>query len=95
MSMSVVTAAATTLVATGILLVWDGPSPTLQEQTSFLERVSARMESAKIIAPETHLLNRTRNRPARDGIKSKVEQRWQTAMLRLERALQEKATARR
>jgi len=100
MSMSVATAAATTLVATGILLVWDRTSPTLQEQTSFLERVSARVESAKFITPETHdvlsgVLHHTRNRPARDGIKSEVEQRWQTATLRLERVLREKATARR
>ncbi len=94
---SVKAVAATTLIVAAILLVWDRTHPTLQEQTSFLERVAARVERAKSITPETHdvlsgVLHRTRNRPARDGIKSEVEQRWQSAMLRLERALWEKKT---
>jgi hypothetical protein len=97
MSLSVATAATTTLIAAGILLVWDRAHPTLQEQTSFLERVAARVERAKSITPETHdvlsdVLHRTRDRPVRDGIKSEVEQRWTSAMLRLERALWEKRT---
>ncbi|MGE5158436.1 MAG: hypothetical protein ACM3OF_09835 [Gemmatimonas sp.] len=92
-----VAAVTTTLIAAGILLVWDRAHPTLQEQTSFLERVAGRVERAKSITPETHdvlsgVLQRTRNRPARDGIKSEVEQHWQSSILRLERALWEKKT---
>jgi hypothetical protein len=92
-----VAAVTTTLIAAGILMVWDRAHPTLQEQTSFLERVAGRVERAKSITPETHdvlsgVLHRTRNRPARDGIKSEVEQHWQSAILRLERALWEKKT---
>ena len=60
-------------------------------------RIDDRVERAKFITPETHdalsgVLHRARNRPARDGIKSEVEQHWQSAMLRLERALWEKKT---
>jgi hypothetical protein len=92
-----VAAITTTLIAAGILLIWDRTHPTLQEQTSFLERVAGRVERAKFITPETHddlsgVLHRTRSQTARDGIRSEVEQHWQSAMLRLERALWEQKT---
>ena len=94
-SMSVATASTVTLMAMGSLLFWDRTYPTLQEQTSLLERVAARVEQAKVITPETFdvlyaVLDRAHNGHFRNRADPQLEQRFQRATLHFDQALHRK-----
>lgn len=99
MSISVGTTTAVALILVGSLLAWDRTHPGLQEQTALLERVAARMERAKLITPETYdvlagVLDRAHNGQFRNRTTLELEQRFQMAILRFERALRGKVDTR-
>jgi hypothetical protein len=99
MSMSVAMVGTVTLVATASLMFWDKASPTLQEQTSLLNRVATRVELARVITPETSdilsaVLDRARNGHFRNRTDPALEQRFQTAILRFEQVLRGKLETR-
>lgn len=63
-----------------------------REQTIFLERLAARIERAREIAPETHralsdILDRISHQPARAGQSTNVDARRELAIARIESAL--------
>jgi hypothetical protein len=83
------------LIAIGSLAAYEWAPPDTRGQTVFLERVAARVDQARIIAPQTgkvlsDLLIRIRAEHPKTAPSAKLDARRQLAIAKIERSLQTK-----